>query len=298
MISIDEAFKKFRSRLELTDREQNDASKRQQEIRAYMDEKFKIQDDFLTGSYRRWTKTKPLKDVDIFCVFHDDERHYREKSPSVLLQDVEKKLADKYGKENVCQQRRSVSVSFGVRVDENEQTDDKVMSFDVVPAFTKSDYYEIPDTATSSGWTSTNPKIHAEKATDANKAFNGEWKGIVRMIKKWNRHQNKPIKPSFLIEVMALDLLRPPYGGDYRREIQSFFASAADRIEETWPDPAGLGPAVSDGMTASEKQNAKRVLLEAESTVARAILLAKRGNNGEALRVWRNEVFGPLFPLS
>ena len=30
-----------------------------------MDECFHIDRDFLTGSYKRWTKTKPLKDVDI-----------------------------------------------------------------------------------------------------------------------------------------------------------------------------------------------------------------------------------------
>ena len=84
------------------------------------------------------------------------------------------------------------------------------MSFDVVPAFTKSDHYEIPDTGTSKGWTETNPKIHFDKAKDANDAFGGEWKGMVRMAKSWNRIKDKIIKPSFLIEVMALQVLRPP----------------------------------------------------------------------------------------
>ena len=92
MLTPNEAFRKFRSKLELSQKEQDDASRRQKEIRAHMDESFKIADDFLTGSYRRWTKTKPLKDVDIFCVFHDDERpKYRnDKHPSVVLNDVEK----------------------------------------------------------------------------------------------------------------------------------------------------------------------------------------------------------------
>ncbi len=40
MISTQEAFKKFRSRLELNQREQQDASRRQQRIRAVMDEAF------------------------------------------------------------------------------------------------------------------------------------------------------------------------------------------------------------------------------------------------------------------
>lgn len=80
MLTIDEAFRKFKSRLELTDREQADASKRQREIRDHMDAKFEIDNDFLTGSYKRWTKTKPLKDVDIFLVLGPNERHYRSRA--------------------------------------------------------------------------------------------------------------------------------------------------------------------------------------------------------------------------
>jgi hypothetical protein len=297
MISIDNAFSKFRSRLELTDCEQQDASRRQREIRAYMDEKFRIEHDFLTGSYKRWTKTKPLKDVDIFCVLHKDERHYRDKHPSELLKAVEGVLVEKYGRDNVCRQRRSVSVSFGVKVVDDD-ADGKVMSFDVVPAFTKNDHYEIPDTSTTSQWTETNPRIHAEKATASNKAFAGEWCGMVRMIKKWNRQHSKPVKPAFLLEVMAHELLRPPFGGDYRRELKAFFASAADRIDEVWEEPAQLGPPVSDSMSASERQRARQALLEAESNATRAIRLANQGRNGEALKVWREDIFGPLFPLS
>ena len=88
-----DAFRKFRNKLELNPREQDDASKRQKEIRGYMDQKFHIEDDFLTGSYKRWTKTKPLKDVDIFCVLGDDERHFRDKPPQTLLTAVEEILA-------------------------------------------------------------------------------------------------------------------------------------------------------------------------------------------------------------
>src|SRR5688500_20352117 len=110
MISIIDAFKKFRSRLELTQGEQDDASRRQKDIRALMDRKFAIEHDFLTGSYARWTKTKPLKDVDIFCVLAKKHRTYREQAPSVLLADVETALAKKYGKENVSRQRRSCKI--------------------------------------------------------------------------------------------------------------------------------------------------------------------------------------------
>jgi hypothetical protein len=171
------------------------------------------------------------------------------------------------------------------------------MSFDVVPAFTKSFHFEIPDTATTKGWTETNPKIHAEKATAANEAFNGEWKGMVRMAKRWNETKNKPIKPSFLFEVMALEILRPPFGGDYPYEFMAFFASAADRIDDDWPDPAGLGPSVSDSMNAAERATAKQALTQAHLMIREAIQLSRTGKNGDAMRKFR-DLFGDLFPLS
>jgi len=294
MLSPNEAFRKFRSNLELTQKEQDDASRRQKEMRALMDQPFNIADDFLTGSYRRWTKTKPLKDVDIFCVFHDDERpKYRnDKPPSVLLGDVEKVLAKKYGSANVSRQRRAVTVEFTDSADE-----ERVMSFDVVPAFTKSDHYEIPDTGTSKGWTETNPKIHFDKAKAANDAFDGEWKGMVRMAKSWNRTKDKIIKPSFLIEVMALQVLRPPFGGDFPYEFIGFFATMADRIGEDWLEPAGLGPPVSDSMNASARGAAKEALTEAHHMVREAIQLSRGGRNGDALRKYR-DLFGARFPLS
>ena len=294
MLTPNEAFRKFRSKLELTQKEQDDAARRQKEIRGVMNGAFKIADDFLTGSYRRWTKTKPLKDVDIFCVFHEDERaKYRNgKHPSVVLAAVEKVLVDKYGRDTVHKQRRSVTVDFP---DGNDE--ERVMSFDVVPAFTKCSHYEIPDTATAAGWTETNPKVHEEKATAANSAFGGEWKGMVRMAKSWNRAKDKPVKPSFLFEVMALDILRPPFGGDFPYEFLAFFATAVDRIDETWPDPAGLGPPVSDTMNATERAAAKRALTEAQRMMREAIELSRTGQNGAALRKYR-DLFGDFFPLS
>jgi len=300
MLSTEDAFAKFRSRLELNDKEQKDASARQREIREHLDEEFDVDDDFLTGSYARHTKTKPLKDVDIFCVLGEDERHYRKKAPSDLLGAVESALAKQYGRSCVKRQRRSVTVDFGVRPDAEDQTDYRVVSFDVVPAFGLGDDYEIPDTGVNGGvggWTKTNPRVHADRAVEAQQGYNDEWKGLVRMMKYWNNRNGKPIKPSFLIEVMALELLHAPYGGDRAREMQFFFAALAGRIHETWEDPAGLGPPVSDAMDPTSRAAAEQALRAAERAAAHAIALSRQGRQGDALNAW-HALFGPLFPLS
>src|SRR5437870_9413995 len=112
MLSVPDAFAKFKKKIsEPTKREQDDASRRQKEIREIVDREFDVDHDFLSGSYARWTKTKPLKDVDIFCVLGDDEKHFHEAPPANLLNAVEKVLRDEYGSDRVNSQARSVSVS-------------------------------------------------------------------------------------------------------------------------------------------------------------------------------------------
>jgi predicted nucleotidyltransferase len=300
MITLDKAFRKFKSRLELNEREQKNATQRHTEVREYLETKFAIERSFLTGSYARYTKTKPLKDIDIFFVLKESERHYRGKAPSVVLTAFYDALVEKYGKAAVRKQSRSVNVDFGVVIDADDNTDYRVVSVDVVPAFEEGNNYEIPDNDTGK-WIKTNPDIHADKATAAHKDFSNEWKGLVRMVKYWNnnpRHgTDKPVKPSFLIEVMALQCLYGDWQGRFDYELQGFFATLADRILDEWPDPAGLGPPVSNGMHAARKARARELLLAASREATLAINSARQGQNGEALKAWR-ALFGPKFPLS
>ncbi|OJH33899.1 CBASS oligonucleotide cyclase [Cystobacter ferrugineus] len=299
MLSIEEAFRKFKSRLELNDKEQQNASSRHTEVREYLETKFDITRSFLTGSYARYTKTKPLKDIDIFMVLADEKKHYRSSSPSIVLEDFRKALASKYGKKSVRKQARSINVNFGVVIDAEDNTDYRVVSIDAVPAIDTGHEYEIPD-SDSDSWIKTDPEIHKEKATAAHQAYSNEWKGLVRMVKYWNNnpgHGEKPIKPSFLIEVMALECLHGGWGGRFDYELQSFFSTLADRIFDEWPDPAALGPPISDGMDLGQKQRAAGLLRTASRQASLAINHVRQGRNGEALRVWR-ELFGPKFPLT
>ena len=299
MLTVNEAFRKFKSRLELNQKEQRNASSRHTEVREFLNSKFGIARSFLTGSYARHTKTKPLKDIDIFFELKEEEEDYRSECPSVVIGDFYDALVEKYGDGAVRKQSRSVGVDFGVVVDADDNTDYRVVSVDVVPAFATGDHYEIPDDDDGL-WIKTNPKIHASKATAAHQAFSNEWKGLVRMVKYWNNnasHGEKPVKPSFLIEVMALQCLFGGWHGRFDYEIQGFFSTLADRIFDNWPDPAGLGPSVSDGMDADQKKRAHRFLAEASGQATIAIDHVRRGRNGKALKVWR-ALLGPKFPLS
>lgn len=296
MLSIEEAFRKFRSRLELNSKEQDNVSTRHNEMRAVLRAAFDVENDFLTGSYRRYTKTKPLQDVDFLCVLGKEERFRRKEHPSKLLDAFASALCEEYGTAAVTKYDRSVEVDFGIVADAEDNTDYRVISMEAVPAFALGDDYEIPD-GPHNIWIKTNPKIHEEKALEAQNRYDGEWKGIVRMLKYWNNHNGKVVQPSFLLEVMALDCLYPPYGGNFPDEFQALFATLADRIEEDWPDPAGLGPHISQDMTPLMRTTAKAALQSASKASGYAKQLSRSGKNGEALQAWR-ALFGPKFPLS
>lgn len=294
MLSTAEAFDKFKKRLELSATEQLDAQTREKEIRALVGAAFDVSRDFLAGSYGRHTKTKPLKDVDIFVIFGDKEQWRREAPPSDTLKALEKCLIEKYGSSNVEQGRRCVTIDFEKTMYQ-PGTDEKILSVDVIPAFSAGKNYEIPDKDVND-WIKTNPEIHAAKATAKNKDLDGNWKPLVKMVKAWNRHNGKPIKPSFLIEVMALDLVNPPFG-TYEFEVRNFFGAARAGIDRTWEDPAGLGPPVSDQMTQLLINSAIHALDEADKKAARAARAAEQGRQGEALELWQ-EILGRLFAKS
>lgn len=59
---------------------------------------WQLEDDFLTGSYRRETKTKRLKDVDIFVVIDPKglRADLRDKHPSLVLEELHKVPKTKY----------------------------------------------------------------------------------------------------------------------------------------------------------------------------------------------------------
>ena len=294
--TVKDAFDKFKSNLELTTTESDDVIGKHTAVRELIRNAYSIKDDFLSGSYARWTKTKPLKDVDIFFVLDPEkEKDYLTK-PQALLNAFRKTLVGKYGESAVPQPNfRSVTVNFISNEDEADR-DKKAMSIDVVPGFAVDGNYKIPDYP-SSGWIKTNPKIHAKLATEANERFSGEWKPLVKMLKKWNEFQGKPIKPSFLIEVMALEICRT-FSGGYLREVKNFFATAKARIDDIWADPAGLGPAVSAQMDAERRTTAKAKITDSLKVIDTVIQLDNAGSNGDAVKLLREKIFGKQFPLS
>jgi hypothetical protein len=279
---IDDAFAKLKSNLEITQTERDTAVRRHTGIRDYVAVRWDRTDDFLTGSYRRDTKTKKLRDIDIFIVIDPDgaQAGYRTQPPADVLDALQTLLGGRWP--DAYRDGMAVVIPYG--------NDNEIMSVDVVPAFDrKGGGYYIPDPRAGT-WIATNPKRHHELSTAKNAECNGKFVPFVKMIKGINRELGEPVSPSFLLEVMAHGLVKTPFDR-YQDEIVLFLASAAERIDEQWDDPAGLGGDVNTIMSPSQKLAAAAALRDAQAIAERAVDLEDDGQERAAYEEWK-KLFG------
>lgn len=171
---------------------------------------------------------------------------------------------------------------------------DEVTSMEVVPAFKRTaGGYVIPEPSAGT-WLATNPKTHHELSTAKNSDCEERYVPFVKMIKAINRELDEVVSPSFLLEVMAMDLVKTPFGR-YQDEIIWFLATAADQLDRAWPDPAGLGGDVNTSMTATQRCTAINALRGAQAIAERANDLEDDGQERAAVEEWRR-LFGTRMP--
>jgi hypothetical protein len=232
----------------------------------------------------------PLKeaDVDIFVVLDSKYFHNynngQNGGQAGLLDLLKRTLRKTYTETpDISRNGQAVTIRF---------TDFMV---DVVPAFNRQGGgYLIPNSV-SQNWISTDPKKHVEIVTNSNKAHNGDFVPLVKMIKAWNKNNNKYFS-SFHLEVLALSILNNVTISDYPSGMRFFFDKARDLITKQNPDPAGYGGDVGSYINTQEK--IKEAVAKFELAYNRAIKAedyASRGYTKDAVDLWI-KIFGDYFP--
>lgn len=288
--TIQQSFQKLKENLEITGLQSSTVSTRQNNVRDVIKKDLSVLDSFLTGSYSRSTMIAPLKeaDVDIFVVLESKYFHNynngQNGGQAGLLDLLKRTLRKTYTETpDISRNGQAVTIRF---------TDFMV---DVVPAFNRqSGGYLIPNSV-SQNWISTDPKKHVEIVTNSNKAHNGDFVPLVKMIKAWNKNNNKYFS-SFHLEVLALSILNNVTISDYPSGMRFFFDKARDLITKQNPDPAGYGGDVGSYINTQEK--IKEAVTKFELAYNRAIKAedyASRGYTKEAVDLWI-KIFGDYFP--
>lgn len=286
MSYVDQAFEKMREAGEITTTEQNQAQIRHRRIRDKLESLWDIDRTFLTGSYDRHTKIKPLEDVDIFAVIKPGgaQAHYRNESPDTIVNALVEVLDGAFKHVEPCGMAARISVS----------DDDGQASFELVPAFTHSSAgFEVPD-PDRGRWIRTDPSVHATLTTAKNADCDGKWVPFAKMAKGWNRQAGRPVPQSFLLEVMAVTLVRAPFGR-YQDEFTAFLGNVIDRADGPWPDPANLGPDVDELLTSYQRQQIRDAASTALASAEEAVYLEDNGQDRASVEKWR-EIFGERMP--
>ena len=288
--TIEGAFRKFKSNLEITGLQKSTVSSRQQSVRDAVSKELSVSDSFLAGSYSRSTMIAPLKeaDVDIFIILDNEYfYHYDGKNggQAGLLDLLKRALKRTYTKTpDISRNGQAVSITF---------TDFIV---DVVPSFyRKGGGYLIPNSITQS-WISTDPKKHVEIWTAENQAHNGNLVPLIKMIKRWNKMINNYFM-SFHLEVMILQTLNQVKITDFSSGVRYFFDKARNYVTKQNPDPAA-GYKGDVGAYLNTQQKIDNAVSRIETAYKRALKAedyADRYKVEDAIDMWR-QIFGNYFP--
>ncbi len=289
MLTIAQAFDTFLRNLELTDAEQQEASRQQNALRDNLRRQLgsSIQDR-LSGSYSRRTAIRPLNDIDLFVVL-DSVQHAAcgpSKAPLICLQMIERALKAAYPSHTPKIQGRSVHIDFvGTGI-----------GYDVVPAFAErhGGEYNIPD-RDRSAWIRTNPEKHKEACIAANKHAGDKLNRLIKAAKVWNRRQPEASQlRSFHLEVMSYEAFQVG-PASFPEGLAALFGFLADRVLQTCQEPAKVGPNIDAGMTQAERTAIRTALLAAKKTTDLALALDKAGRTQEAHKEWRG-LLGDAYP--
>jgi hypothetical protein len=174
-VELSEDFKALLSSIQPGDQDVTDAKAAHEKVREQLrnDSEFKDahKDTFLSGSYARHTTINDINDVDVICVV---DINHSITEPEVVLAWTQGILG-KYYKETK-RQGRSVGAQAA-----------KGVWLDIVPATpvaADDGPLWIPDREACQ-WVQTHPKGQIQAATDKNKATNGYYVQVVKLMKFW-----------------------------------------------------------------------------------------------------------------
>jgi len=287
--TVPEAFRQFKSNLEITDLQASTVAQRQINVRNVVSSGLSVLDSFLTGSYIRSTMIAPLKeaDVDIFLVLDSKYFHnYNNQNGGQggLLDLLKRTLLKTYTRTpDISRDGQAVTIRF----------DDFVV--DVVPGFNRQGGGFLIPNSISQTWISTNPKTHVDIWANANRAHNQDFIPLVKMIKGWNRTIGRHFE-SFHLETMALSILTNVTISDFPSGTRFFFDKARELVKTLNPDPAGYGGDVGAYINTQDK--IREAASKFEVAYDRAIKAEGHAASGrfvDAIETW-GKIFGDYFP--
>lgn len=282
--NIPDSFEIFKTNLEISNLQRSKVSSRQLIVRGILEEEFELIQTFLSGSYSRNTMIAPLNesDIDIFTVL--DSSHYPNDGPASLLDRVSVILRKMHTRPpEISRSGQAVTLAFSDFI------------FNVVPAFQRDGGgYIIPDSMRNK-WIPTDPKLHVEFISRADADHGGGLIPLIKMVKGWNRMNNRPFN-QFHLEIMAYHLLKNFEITDYPATLLYFFSEGRQYVRKHNIDPTGYGGDIGGYINSRQKiEEAQGAFETAYKRAHRAGYYGENGRIENSINEWR-KLFGDYFP--
>lgn len=272
---MDEHFKLFFGRLELTPAHKDDAKTKYRRVaktlhNGYYETEYDGSTKLLIGSYGKYTNIRPPTDVDLLfkipAEVYDRFYNYDGNGPAALLQDVRKKLGETYTTtEKISAWGKVVLVQFS----------EGSHNVELLPAFEVDGVFMIPNSENGGSWESFDARADMKTVSDSNAATNGITRLLIKAIKRWRNHNSSLDLKSYNIELFVLEFLD------------------SNSIEgDSWPEIV----AAFFGWLHGKNTEYSSYVSSANNRAIKAREYELKGNYREACWEWR-KIFGNRFPV-
>lgn len=254
--TITELLDQTRQRIQVSDEELTEARRRRDLLAAALRDEFPGSETYVNGSVAHGDALDPLTDIDLgIIVAEARDTHGPGKKGCADLQEraanaIRRALGEEFPDLRVewRNRKRSILVRFrkAVSFGADDFTADVIVAIDNPNA----DGLLIPRHA---GWSRSHPQKHTTMVKAANKDSRYTYARTVRLLKHWNRKNQKPLC-SWNIKALALDPLTTPT--PLAAGMVAWFDHAiADLRDSLTEDPAGVAEhpiSINEDMTRTE----------------------------------------------
>ena len=203
-IFVRRRFSIFLNNLKITAVQNNDGNTKQAGVRAclnryYYGNSSDSANSLLIGSWGKYTRVRPPRDIDILFVLPNDV-YYRYQNrtgnkQSQLLQEVKNVLAQTYPQTKMRGDGQVVVVPFNT------------MPVEIALGFRCTDGSIIVCDANNQGrYISSSAELEESALVISDSKYNGNTRALIRMMKAWQTEKNVPLK-SFVLERLSIEFM-------------------------------------------------------------------------------------------
>lgn len=201
---VSSRFTQFLDNLKLTILQNSDGNTKQAGVRSCLNRYFygessETANSLLIGSWGKYTRVRPPRDIDILFLLPAEVYHrYQNRTgnkQSQLLQEVKNVLAQTYSQTRIKGDGQVVVVPFST------------MPVEVAPGFRCTDGSIIVCDANNQGsYVTSSAEIEVADLIISDSNYNGNTRALIRMMKAWQTEKNVPLK-SFVLERLSIEFM-------------------------------------------------------------------------------------------